>query len=193
MRVAIIGAHRTGKSTLARELAQALNYPYIETKVSKNFKDNDVKAAEGLTGLEGMLERFDLQWKILYSILDDVETAENGVLDRSPIDVFVYSFLYLNDILTTFEHSEHDRNCCITHCGSVSKWVGVIDKYIILQPAIPVVEVPTAASTDMQGRFNATMLESMEKLFDGVDYMIMPVETVDLKERLDVCLKWLSE
>jgi predicted ATPase len=90
MAVGLCGAHRAGKSTLARTFAERAGIPFIATKTSQVFE---------LLGMDPAAEypivtRIALQQAILHALVRQLEAANRAgpvfVADRTPIDLASY-------------------------------------------------------------------------------------------------------
>jgi len=90
MRITIMGSHGTGKTTLAKALAEKLNFRYIhdvvrEEAVKKGFTINEN------TPPEVQLWLLIRQWEL------ETTTPEGWVADKSLFDYLVYGDLILKD------------------------------------------------------------------------------------------------
>jgi DNA polymerase III gamma/tau subunit len=82
------GAHRTGKTTLAREFASVLEFQNLETNTSKFLKDN---ADIDVCNITSLHERIKVQKIILGKHIEDIKSGKNIVTDRTPIDMLAYT------------------------------------------------------------------------------------------------------
>ena len=85
--IAFIGAHRTGKTTLAKAVCEATGVPYVPISTSQVFKDNGLDPSDKLD----IWTRFDIQKKILlhaYDIWFDMD--QQFICDRTPLDMLAY-------------------------------------------------------------------------------------------------------
>lgn len=90
MRITIVGSHSVGKTTLAKGLAQRLNFNYIpdivrEEAVKKGFTINESTPPEVQFWLVAR------QWEL------ETVTPEGWVADKSLFDYLVYGDLVLKD------------------------------------------------------------------------------------------------
>ncbi len=87
MRIGFVGAHRTGKTTLARAVAEALGLEVAESQVSaiaRNYgflMDNDRRDRP---------EFFEMQKHILRHLESNVRGRDAFVADRTPLDAAAY-------------------------------------------------------------------------------------------------------
>jgi predicted ATPase len=90
MMVALAGAHRTGKTTLAREYAAKHGARFMETPVSLIFKELGYDPAQKfdfptrLMIQEEILKRLDAMYR-------DVDPRVLTITDRSPLDMLAYT------------------------------------------------------------------------------------------------------
>lgn len=111
MRVGICGAHRTGKTTLARALAESSGLTLMDAGVSAVFRELGLEPSRTLS----FADRMKVQDAILAKYLDLMAGAENVVIDRTPIDFIGYLLADMNQ-----EHYQGD---------GVSEWVvGYIER-----------------------------------------------------------------
>lgn len=142
--IGICGAHRTGKTTLARELAKAQGFSFCETKVSEAI------GKLGFTPQQGM--DFPTRLKVQEYILDAIEShyrAQDGkpfVADRTPLDVLGYSWSEIQrdtlddpELARLFE-AHMDR--CLT---LTERWFGGL---ILVPPGIQIEPDPTKAQAN---------------------------------------------
>ena len=100
-RIGIIGAHRTGKSTIAQEVANELAIPYVDASVGSDFvwKNSGYQYHDRVT----FLERLEIQEALLEGIAQKLyshQNQPNWVIDRSPIDILAYLMVSLDDTCT---------------------------------------------------------------------------------------------
>ncbi|MDH1221118.1 AAA family ATPase [Aeromonas caviae] len=92
MRIGICGAHRTGKTTLARALAESTGLTLMDAGVSAVFRELGLEPSRTLS----FADRMKVQDAILAKYLDLMAGAENVVIDRTPIDFIGYLLADLN-------------------------------------------------------------------------------------------------
>lgn len=156
MSIGLIGAHRTGKTTLAREVAQRVGIPFVETSTTKIFQSLGLDPA--------MPMDFDTRMKVQWAILKHYEEIYREqpkffITDRTPIDLLGYTY---GDILgmTAANNDELDRYKSECYrIGSVH-----FTRFIIVQPGIPLVDAPGKAA------MNKAYIEHLNNLMIGFAY-----------------------
>lgn len=83
MKIAIIGAHQVGKTTLAEELIEKLTDYTLETEPYLQLEESGYKFSSPPTG-DGFLEQFNYSLKLVSKHEDNV------ILDRCIIDILAY-------------------------------------------------------------------------------------------------------
>lgn len=85
----ITGAHRSGKTTLAKELAESLGFEFLETKVTDVFTQLGVDPKANLP----FDQRIDVQNEIMKSLQVQYElrSGKMFIADRTPFDVLGYT------------------------------------------------------------------------------------------------------
>ena len=92
MRIGICGAHRTGKTTLARALAESTGLTLMDAGVSAVFRELGLEPSRTLS----FADRMRVQDAILAKYLNLMAGAENVIIDRTPIDFIGYLLADLN-------------------------------------------------------------------------------------------------
>ena len=88
--IGLCGAHRTGKTTLAMELARLTGKQFVRTRVTEIFKQHGLHAAQEMD----FETRLRIQYRILEACENDWQNAASDfVTDRTPMDL-VWFFLF---------------------------------------------------------------------------------------------------
>jgi hypothetical protein len=190
MRIGFCGAHRTGKSTLAFEVAKRLGIEYIPFSSSDCFKQ---------LGLDPAIERtveetITLQALILSKFLDTTESHLNFIIDRSPIDFIAYTKFALPE----FSLSPYYDKCC--------EAVKTLDVIFHVQPGIKFVPVSKSFGEDTVQALNKEIVSAFMncsnttpfqsdyilcapnvlKTQDRVPLISIPSSCLDLTARVDL-------
>lgn len=136
----ICGAHRTGKTTLAKALAKALNMPFVEIGTSAVFAANHLDPAKPMD----FRTRLYIQQQILKHAVEIwFEMDEAFICDRTPIDMMAYTLAEVQgntlDKELEWELAEYLRDCK----EATEKYFHYL---FLVPPAIPIVEAIGKAS-----------------------------------------------
>lgn len=83
----LTGAHRSGKTTLARQVANDLGIDFYETSTSKVAKELGYDAVGDLS----LIDRLNLQTKLLQNHLGELDKRSRPLItDRTPLDYMGY-------------------------------------------------------------------------------------------------------
>jgi len=177
----LCGAHRTGKTTLARAYAEAANVPFVQTSASALYRRLGFDPARTYD----ISVRLDIQEEILREM--DAEFAKYAgvmaVADRTPLDMIGYTLAEaIGDRVREEDQERLERyvDDCIT---TTNKRFGVI---VLVQPGIQLVPQEGKAAV------NRAYIEHLNYLMLGLHndarltvkrYMI-PRQIVDLQKRV---------
>jgi hypothetical protein len=155
MGVGLVGAHRTGKTSLAKAYALKTGAKFLETSVSAINRELGFDC----TKEHSFAERLDHQEKILVR-LDAVYEAHVGVdyiTDRTPLDLIAYTVAEaINDRVAEEDQERLARY--VQDCIDVTnRRLGVV---VLVQPGIPIVaeEGKAAANRAYIEHLNSLML-----------------------------------
>lgn len=185
-RIGIAGAHRVGKSTFAKTLAEHLGIQFMPTSVSKAkiWRDAHITPSEQVT----FAERIFLQYGILDHMADQVHG--DGVFDRTFIDLIGY--LYANVDQTASNLLAQQATTFVGKCLHLQ--VQKFDKIIIIQPGIRVVEDVGKIGKVFLGEpyiqaVNNHIIATAVNYLDPQKILIIPPNTTSLESRMDYVLK----
>lgn len=195
-RIGISGAHRTGKTTLAKELAEAFEIPYIDVGV----RNSDVWKVYSPDQNVSFIEREYIQTMLLSELgqkFMNLDEDESFVMDRTPIDYAAYLLAGVDSTTNVLLDSriEHFIDCCVDM---------TTDEYthiIVVQPGIEYEIQPGKAGNMFQTRtyqetLTSLIIGSYARWFidtENVDILVLPEAPTDLKYRVIESLKWLTD
>lgn len=171
----LIGAHRVGKTTLAKLFAERTGMPYI---------DVDVRGMIARAGFDPKTQydigtRLTIQTLLLDQFETLMEESPPSILDRTPIDFLMYMSA---DILRDFpadleEPFEVYRRSCL---DAYHKY---FTEGCLIQPGIPLTEAATSAPA------SAAYINHLNWLVKGICkeelIPIMPRLVLDLEKRFE--------
>lgn len=138
MRIALCGAHRTGKTITASRLADDLGIPFISANVSKCSIWTSFTPSDNMT----FAERFEVQDIILAEYTQHIQRSGLGntdyIMDRSPMDILGY--LLCNIDHTTSVLFDRRLEEFIEKCITLSR--EYFDGFVMIQPGINFVVEP---------------------------------------------------
>lgn len=143
MMLGLCGAHRTGKTTLARQFAEAKKWRFEATSVSAMFKELGYDPAQKFD--------FKTRLKIQEEILDRLTkfyqeiSGMNVITDRTPIDLLGYTYAEaIGDVVSEEDQAALDRYA--DRCFELTN--RYFSAVVIVQPGIPIVAEQGKASAN---------------------------------------------
>lgn len=134
MMLGLSGAHRTGKTTLARRFAEVSGYTMVETKVSDVFRQHDLDPRANYP----LEKRLWIQLRILEKLEKIYSTNKTySVFDRTPIDLAAYM---LADVSRQEINPATDREVSIYVESCLIVTNAYFSGVVVVQPGIPIVE-----------------------------------------------------
>lgn len=107
------GAHRSGKTTLARAVAEQSGIHFHETNTSAMLKARGIDPV----GVHDLGARIELQWIILHNHLEEIAKLPRPcIVDRTPADMYAYmagEITMHNSTVTFGAGLEHYRVQCL--------------------------------------------------------------------------------
>jgi hypothetical protein len=178
MNVGFCGAHRTGKTTLAMEIARVTGKQFVRTRVTEIFAEHKLHAAQDMD--------FETRLKIQYRILEACErdwlnATGEFVTDRTPVDFLAYT---LGDVLGKTEVNQSEFDHYLERCFDLTnRFFGAL---VIIQPGIPL-EV-----AEGKAALNKAYIEHINSLVIGLCHdqrvhnriIVVRREVTDLDERI---------
>lgn len=133
MRIGFVGPHRSGKTTLARLLAEELKVDLVESEVSAIARD--MKFNMGAKNSLGT--RLKFQEKVLVNFLNtQVKREGDFVSDRTPIDAAAYLMADVQASVGTIEQQEE----VLEYCDAAMRMLSRTYDIVIFVPAAISVE-----------------------------------------------------
>lgn len=179
--IAICGAHRTGKTTLARAAAEVIGASFVPTSFSSVFRERGVNVQAGMS----VDERLEIQEALLARARVIYRQAlAPFITDRSPIDLLAYTLAEVGKSLTAAQEARVSAyaDACFDLAGEH------FTTLVLVQPGIPLVADATkaVASPTYLAHLTALMrgLLADERLAARVG--VIGAETIDLSARVDV-------
>jgi hypothetical protein len=186
--IGFCGAHRTGKTTLARAVARHLDLPFCETSAGATFArlGRDPKAEYPFA------ERLDIQ----RAILDDMAAAyratpEGFIADRTPIDMWAYTLAEVGrqTLSPALEHAYRDYEAALIETTKAH-----FDVAILVQPGIRVLETAgkAPASAGYIEHLNGLVRGLMDDARLQLRSYVIPRNVLPLESRLAVATAHLG-
>lgn len=186
-KIGFSGAHRTGKTTLAKAFAEKHGFAFHETKVTSTFAQQSARAMESMTGPEGFKARLAQQEMITHHIAKILIYSEpKAVFDRTMLDVYAYTSYYLRQQMNTFNHDGRHIEALYRLLGEVVQRMVLQDFTFVIQTGIPYHEDATKASQESQQIINDLIVKAAEAYLPANRYFVVPKEIVSFDERMEV-------
>lgn len=191
--IGLVGAHRVGKSTLAKHIADRTGRKYVPVSISEMHKKygydssrQDYPFETRMVIQEHLLQEFATRLIIMpsmYRIIAPTEYEEPKlVFDRTPIDLIGYTLIHVNDQLTDDQSQWLLKY--IDRCIKLTN--DHFDCVMLVQPGIPLVTENTTSA-----KASAGIIEHLNAIYTS--YMIdprvkshtaiLPREVLDLDDR----------
>lgn len=184
--IGLLGAHRTGKSTLCQALLSAGRGSFWEKEISisKMQKDMGYDSSNQSYDWEtrksiqsGLLDAF---FKKLHEETIAHAVVANLITERTPLDLIGYLVMNAPENPTAEDLEWIDNY--IANCIALTNVN--YSKVFLLQPGIEYVECATSAKEDSMDILNAIYLKTLLDPRLTVDRVIVPQEMTDLTERV---------
>ncbi len=178
MNVGFCGAHRTGKTTLAMEIARVTGKQFVRTRVTEIFAEHGLHAAQDMD----FATRLKIQYRILEACEQDwLNATSDLVTDRTPVDFLAYT---MGDVLGKTEVNQPEFEHYLERCFELTnRFFGAL---VIVQPGIPL-EV-----AEGKAALNKAYIEHINSLVIGLCHdqrvhnriIVIRREVTDLDERI---------
>jgi hypothetical protein len=192
MRIGFSGAHRTGKTTLAKNVADSLKIEFHPTKVSEAPIWKAIRSSP--SNHFTFAERLEIQ-KHLANYLDGQygNIKEKAyVVDRTPLDVLGYLFANLDSTCSNL-WSAQTRSLIEQAIESCEKY---FSKIFLIQPGIPTIDDEgksgkTFMSYPYQVAINNNILAFGYKYLGDEKFVVIPEKMTSNDERVRYALDWI--
>jgi hypothetical protein len=197
MRIAIGGAHRTGKTTVGTMLARSYGIKFEKSEISKANVWNDI--GDKSAGFMTFAERTVLQTQLMTYL----ENKFNGfdtpsgfwVSDRTPFDVLAYLMANIDYTCSDLFYQVFDDLQTLA-CRIAKKY---LDFIVIIQPGIV---IPGDDDKEKTGKvyqskiyketLNAIIHSKTLELFPSEQVLVVPREILDAEERVTYIRQWVQ-
>ncbi len=188
--IGISGAHRVGKSTLAKAAAEKLGMQFCETRCSEVF----AKPLGGVLYKPSddlpFLDRVAMQVRMMHHLLDRYKDMTGPfIADRTPVDVIAYMFAEVRGSSVPPDQREpvvEALNELAMHA------IGICDQFMLgvihLQPGIDLIEAEgKAKACPLYIRHINMLISSLMNGWAGTHFAAytMPVSVLDLNQRVE--------
>lgn len=185
--IGLCGSHRTGKTTLAKEVAVKMGLDFVQTSTSEVFSENGLNPSDPMD----FTTRIWIQNKVV-SAAEQVWRTARGIFitDRTPIDMMAYT---LADIVGSSAVDFTALDEYLDHCFQVTDTI--FSQLFILQPAIPLIYEEGKAA------LNRAYMEHLNVLMQGLccdERLHCPVhqiarDIIPIDDRVNTILAWLKK
>ncbi len=185
--IGLCGAHRTGKTTLALELARLTGKQFVRTRVTEIFKQHGLHAAQEMD----FETRLGIQYRILEACESDWQNAGTDfVTDRTPVDFLAYT---LGDVQGKTTVNQRDFDHYLERCFELTnRFFGLL---VILQPGIPL------EAAEGKAALNQAYIEHINSLVIGLgndervrcEVVTIRRNATDLDERIRIVSEVVSQ
>lgn len=176
--IGLCGSHRTGKTTLAREIAAQTGKEFIQTSTSEVFAENGLNPSDPMD----FVTRIWIQDKVV-SAAEAIWSKASGpfVTDRTPLDMIAYT---MADIQGKTEVDFVSFERYLDHCFVVTD--RFFSELVVIQPGIPLIHEAGKAA------MNSAYIEHLNTLILGLcaderfncPARILRREVLDLNQRV---------
>lgn len=189
MRIGFAGAHRTGKSTLAKAVAYELGYTALVTSVSNApiWGQIHVPPSEQFT----FAERLEVQHHLMEYLEKQYAstTEKNFVADRTPLDLLGYLFANVDSTCSNL-WADSTRTLVREAIFSITRH---FDKIFLVQPGIPAtVDVGKGGKVFMssiyQTALNNNIMAFGINYIDPLKFVIIPTNILKHDDRVEYTL-----
>ena len=193
MRIGFCGAHRVGKTTLAKRVAEEMGFSFLDGSCSGLFERLGMVASQPLN----FKDRLMVQTEILDRYLERVTGQTNFVTDRTPFDYVGYTLAELNALAVMGENQpaiEAAVEGYLAACKSALN--ATLDLAFFVSPGIPLV------AAEGKGAHSKPYIQHVSYLIEAYTHdinahrfggtMHVPQSYIDLDVRTKFCVESLN-
>lgn len=181
--VGLCGSHRTGKTTLAKKIAEYHQIKFIQSSVSEVFKHCGRQHPLKPDDQMDFSTRLWIQQQILEAAIHWWSQPVDFITDRTPLDFIAYT---LCDVHGTTQVNFNELNGYLERCFTATNQL--FSRIIVVQPGIPLVYAEGKAA------LNQAYIEHLNTIILGLCHderlhcpvTVLPREIIDLEQRLTV-------
>ena len=193
MRIGFCGAHRVGKTTLAKRVAEEMGLAFIDGSCSGLFERLGMIPSQPLN----FKDRLMVQTEILDRYLEKMSGQQNFVTDRTPFDYIGYTLAELNALAVMGENQpaiEAAVEGYLTACKSALNTT--LDLAFFVSPGIPLV------AAEGKGAHSKPYIQHVSYVIEAYTHdinahrfggtMYVPASYIDLDVRTKFCVDSLN-
>lgn len=184
VKIGLLGAHRTGKTTLAKEFSKRMEIPFIPVSISSLQAEIGYNSAKQDYSFD---DRIKIQDHLLTRVVEITNgTQGSSIFDRCTLDLVGYASLAITDHLSV-EQGDWFKQY-VTDCVAAAN--ETLNLVTLLQPGIPLTDCATSANS-CNGLIHALNLTYLGLLNHGelyIGHMKMPAEFTYLELRMQLMI-----
>lgn len=158
--IGVIGSHGVGKTTLARQTAEALGYHFCQTSISDVYKRMGKDPAVRMS----FDERMDMQIHILNELRSEWNSylGEKAIADRTPLDLIAYTLADVDSYDALSAEQEERLATYIGMCLGI--YAKFFEKVVLVPNHLPVAQDPHKLRANLSWAYR----NKLEVLLRGV-------------------------
>lgn len=182
MSFAIVGAQRSGKSTLAKKIAELRNWHYHDASVTEIMKEYGVNGVGNLS----IEDRIGAQEFLLTRFIEKLRAAPRPLItDRTPIDMIGYALgevtMHNTDEATGLRIHNYVERC-------LEETRKNFDTIVLVRPLPTYTPDPKSPPPNRGYQTQIQMIIEGALMHVSDDLIVVPVFSTDFQERVDDAL-----